>query len=244
MKFNISEQLLHDVVNNLNSSGIHCLENVFDDNLQKKFSEEVIKLLKLKENKCFSIIDLMSKEDSLFQIISQNNEFTNFISLLSKVSLNREITKSDFSNALRVVSGKKRSFKFHYDSYSLTALIPIIIPDGPIEKSGHLIFFPNLRKIRSFFLINLLEKIFFQNIFMRKIISKVVLSNPEKYLYLIKPGNVYLFWGYRSLHANTDVDPSYTRATLIYHVGEVHPKSLGTHVIKFLRHSYEKNKLR
>ena len=66
------------------------------------------------------------------------------------------------------------------------------------------------------------------------------MSNLEKYAYLMKPGNVYLFWGYRSLHANLPVDPSYTRATLLYHFGDVHPKSVGNKVIKFSRHAIEK----
>ena len=238
-----SKQLVQDVVHNLNSSGIHCLENVIDDNLQKKFSEGVKKLLESKGKRYFSLVDVMSEKDLPYQALSQNDEFTSFLISLSKVALNREISKSDSLNILRVVAGNKsetQSFLFHYDAYSLTALTPIIIPDGPLEKSGHLVIFPNLRKFRSIFLINLLEKLFFQNSFMRKILSKVIMSNLEKYAYLMKPGNVYLFWGYRSLHANLPVDPSYTRATLLYHFGDVHPKSVGNKVIKFTRHAIEK----
>ena len=50
-----SKQLVQDVVHNLNSSGIHCLENVIDDNLQKKFSEGVKKLLESKGKRYFSL---------------------------------------------------------------------------------------------------------------------------------------------------------------------------------------------
>jgi len=69
------------------------------------------------------------------------------------------------------------------------------------------------------------------------------MSNLEKYAYLMKPGNVYLFWGYRSLHANLPVDPSYTRAPLLYHsscagdyirYGSIHIHSTVTDLAKFL----------
>ena len=59
----------------------------------------------------------------------------------------------------------------------------------------------------------------------------------------MKPGNVYLFWGYRSLHANLPVDSLYTRATLLYHFGDVHPKSLGNKIIKSFRYTAEKANL-
>jgi len=246
--FNIknSDQLVQDVIDNLNSSGFHCLENVIDVNLQKEFSEGVINLIESKGKRYFSLNNVIAEKDLPYKVLSENDEFTSFLTSLSSAALNREISKSDSLSVLRVVTGKKsetQSFKFHYDAYSLTALIPIIIPDGPLAKSGHLVAFPNLRKFRSIFLINLLEKIFFQNIFMRKLFSKLVMLNLEKHLYLMKPGNVYLFWGYRSLHANLNVDPSYTRATLLYHFGDVHPKSMGNKFIKFSRHAFEKENL-
>ncbi len=75
---------------------------------------------------------------------------------------------------------------------------------------------------------------------MRKILSKLVMSNLAKYTYLMKPGNIYLFWGYRSLHANLPVDPDYTRATMLYHFGDVHPKSIGNKFIKSSRHTSER----
>ena len=177
-----SKQSVQDAVHNLNCSGIHCIENVIDDNLQKKFSEEVKLLLELKGKRQFSVIDVMSLENFSFKTLSQNDELTSFLIAVSKAALKKQISNSDSLNILRVISGKNKanqSFKFHYDAYSLTALIPIIIPDGPIEKSGHLIIFPNLRKFRFSFLKNLLEKIFFQNSFMRKILSKVIMSNLE-----------------------------------------------------------------
>jgi hypothetical protein len=34
------------------------------------------------------------------------------------------------------------------------------------------------------------------------------------------PGNLYLFWGYRSVHANQACDPDKIRATALFHFGD------------------------
>tara|TARA_B100000780_G_C21094803_1_gene441444 strand:- start:1111 stop:1713 length:603 start_codon:yes stop_codon:yes gene_type:complete len=149
-----SEQVVEDIVSNLNSCGFYCLENVLSDDLQKEFTDEVIKLLKSKGKRYFSVVNVMSDEDLAFKAISKNNELTSLLTSVAKVALKKEVSKSDSLSVLRVVTGKKadtQSLKFHYDAFALTALIPIIIPDGPLEKAGHLVAFPNLRKLRSMF---------------------------------------------------------------------------------------------
>ncbi len=40
------------------------------------------------------------------------------------------------------------------------------------------------------------------------------------------PGNLYLFSGYRSLHANDECDPAMLRATILLHFGNPHHESL------------------
>ncbi len=237
-----SKQVVENIVSNLNSTGFCCIDNVLSDELQKEFSDEVIKLVKLKGKRYFSVVNVMSDDDLAFKAISNNNKLTSLLTSVAKAALDREVSKSDSLSVLRVVTGQAadtQSLKFHYDAFALTALIPIIIPDGPLEKSGHLVTFTNLRKFRSLFFFNLVEKIFFQNSFLRMILSKLVISNLEKYTYLMRPGNIYLFWGYRSLHANLPVDPDYIRATMLYHFGDVHPKSIGNKFIKSSRHTSE-----
>ena len=41
----------------------------------------------------------------------------------------------------------------------------------------------------------------------------------------LKPGNAYLFWGYRSYHATLPCRPGDSRATLIIHYGNLHRDS-------------------
>ena len=162
---------------------------------------------------------------------------------LCKKTLNREVDDNESLSILRVVTGKnsdKQKLNFHYDAFALTALIPIMIPKGEIEDCGHLIAFPNVRNVRSSFIINIFEKTILQNPIFRKILSLTIKKNISKYTYIMKPGNIYLFWGYRTIHANHSVKPNKTRCTLLYHYGEVHKNSLLDKYIKHRRHNLER----
>lgn len=146
--------------------------------------------------------------------------------------------KASFSDAifqvLRCVqgdSGRRESNCFHYDASLLTVLLPIEIPQHGAD-CGDLIVFPNLRRVRSNVLFNVLEKTLLQNALSRKLISAAIRRNllkPKK-LQLV-PGNLYLFWGYRTLHANEPCDPASRRATAIFHYGDPHAGSLATRLI-------------
>lgn len=243
LNINYSDKQLQEALESLNSNGFYCLRGAIGENLQKKFRKDIKKLVEFKGNRYFSIVDIISNPDLSFRIIDKDTDFKSFMTSLSKQALKREVLDTESLNVLRVVSGKEsdsQSFKFHYDAYAVTALIPIIIPNDEIESSGHLVSFPNMRKLRSSFFINLIEKFIFQNRFMRNVLSKKILSNLDKYVYVIKPGNIYLFWGYRTLHANLQVGPLLNRATLLYHMGDVHPKSALDRFIKHRRHTSEK----
>lgn len=129
------------------------------------------------------------------------------------------------------VSGRRESNCFHYDASLVTVLLPIEIPQDGTDR-GDLILFPNLRRIRSSVYLNVLEKALLQNALSRKLISAAIkrrLLRPEK-LQLV-PGNLYLFWGYRSLHANEPCDPATRRATAIFHYGDPHAGSFATRMI-------------
>ena len=51
---------------------------------------------------------------------------------------------------LKGKSGLKHALRFHYDSYVVTALLPVIIPSQ--GSAGHLVMAPNWRPVRSSYL--------------------------------------------------------------------------------------------
>ena len=125
---------------------------------------------------------------------------------------------------LKGKSGLKHAFYFHYDSYLLTALLPVIIPSE--GSAGHLVMAPNWRPVRSWYLFNLLDKIIVDNpatqFFLRHAFRSGLLK--LKQIRMV-PGNLYFFWGYRTLHANEPCDPDKIRATALFHFGDPHADS-------------------
>ena len=132
-----------------------------------------------------------------------------------------------FYQVLRCLSGKsgdKHAFIFHYDSYVVTALIPVIIPSE--GKRGDLIMLPNARKIRETYFRNLIDKVLLDNK-LSQVLLKYLTSAGRLQATKVRmsPGNVYFFWGCRSIHANETCDPEKIRATALFHYVDPHASS-------------------
>lgn len=120
---------------------------------------------------------------------------------------------------LRGALGLKNSYRFHYDTYVLTVLTPIIFPDeGP---HGDLLMFPNMRPIRRMYLQNLIDKILVDNPISQRLLKALAKRRRLGATRIkIHPGNVYFFWGYRSIHANEPCNTEKLRATALLHFGD------------------------
>ncbi|QGZ58972.1 hypothetical protein [Paraburkholderia acidiphila] len=144
---------------------------------------------------------------------------------------------------MRVLSGKqgiRHSNNFHYDSYAVSILLPVLIPDDPGERAGHLMMFPNLRNARRSALVNIVEKAIVE-----KLLARIWrLPRVQKWLsakvVTLQPGNLYFIWGLRSLHANQACAPSSVRCTVLFHFGDPHASS----VFKGLSHRLHAMRLR
>ena len=122
---------------------------------------------------------------------------------------------------LRGPVGQKNSYIFHYDTYVLTVLVPIIIPED--APRGDLLMFPNARPIRRTYLHNLLDKALVDNPISRGILKFVAKRRKFGAIAVkMRPGNLYFFWGYRTIHANEPCDPGNVRATALIHFGDPH----------------------
>jgi hypothetical protein len=106
----------------------------------------------------------------------------------------------------------------------VTALLPVIIPSQ--GSAGHLVMAPNWRPVRSSYLFNLLDKIILDNPATQYLLRLGFRSGLLKLKQIpMVPGNLYLFWGYRSVHANEACDPDKIRATALFHFGDPHANS-------------------
>jgi hypothetical protein len=215
---------------NLEKKGHHCFQNFLSPNEILKLKKLVLKNLKINKGNSFFMMD-----NNLSQTFASNNSFLKkfydiFFSLCKKDNLKDYGEKKIFKN-LRVISKSKMhstSFDFHFDAHQYTILVPILIPNNKDKNlNGNLILFPNIRKKTNFLIINIVQKLFFQNKIMKNILKYISSKKIIKQdILTFKVGNVYIFNGYRSLHGNQAVSKDQIRATLLLHFYDVFSDSL------------------
>jgi hypothetical protein len=158
--------------------------------------------------------------------LGNSPEFKALFSRLYSIGLGRPAPDVKFHQILRCLTGKsvaEHSLIFHYDSYAITALLPIEIPK--FGRRGDFLIIPNTRGIRSNYLFNLADKAILDNALTQRILrSRASGGKGMKHVSLI-PGNLYLFWGYRSIHTNEPVDEGAVRATALFHYADPHADS-------------------
>ncbi|RUP21508.1 hypothetical protein [Methylobacterium sp.] len=132
-----------------------------------------------------------------------------------------------FYQILRCLTGggaRTHSMRFHFDSYVLTALIPITMPDH--GSPGRLIIHPNTRPLRRSYLVNLVDKVLVDNPLAQTLLTRAYDRGSNRVIRLpLKPGSLYFFWGYRSLHTNEPCASDAIRATALLHYVDPHADS-------------------
>lgn len=144
-----------------------------------------------------------------------------------ETSFGRPAPAPAFHQVLRCLSGSRaaaNSLNFHYDSYLLTALIPILMPER--GESGDLLIIPNTRRLRAHYALNFLDKIALDNPLSQAVLRGLYRRGHRSIRRLkLEPGNLYLFNGYRSIHTNEACDPDTIRSTALLHSIDPHAES-------------------
>jgi hypothetical protein len=134
--------------------------------------------------------------------------------------------------ALRIIAGPKGegdAWWFHYDASVVTMIVPLFIPDAGRGNSGELVGFFNRRPFRRFVISNIVGKAVSQSAFYRRRILRRLDTPDFGRIVDMQVGNLYLLWGYRSLHANMPCQAGALRATLLLHFGRPHGRSKTLH---------------
>jgi len=212
-----------DCIKNLNKKGYYSSDKI----LTKKDINELKKLVqnKLKENnnKYFFLAD--KKLNNTY--INKNKfiyKFENLFNQLSKDLKLKNFSKQKIYKVLRVIANnrnEKESHRYHFDAHLFTVLIPIIIPNKKNTNNGDLIIFPNIRKVTKSLLINVFQKILFQNSITKFFLKNNFLLKKKFHILKLKPGNMYIFYGFNTLHGNQSIDSTSVRATLLLHFYDV-----------------------
>jgi hypothetical protein len=131
-------------------------------------------------------------------------------------------------SALRIIAGPRGegdAYWFHYDASVVTMVVPIYLPATRPGNSGELVGLFNKRPFRRFVLANIVDKVLGQSQFYRNRILRRLDDTGYLHRVDMKVGNLYLFWGYRSLHGNMPCESGALRATLLLHFGRPHGSS-------------------
>lgn len=95
---------------------------------------------------------------------------------------------------LRCLTGngcRADAMHFHFDSYVLAVLIPIIMPSG--GRRGDLLLVPNVRKVRRSYAANLLDKAFLASpLEQRRLTRMYAYGDPRLVRVQLTPGNLFL----------------------------------------------------
>ncbi|MEB0042399.1 MULTISPECIES: hypothetical protein [unclassified Pseudomonas] len=234
LSFAIDEQHVKQLANEIDNNGFATLNGVVGEAELAQLRAYTELHASQHPGEYFAYHGEQALADSLLVNIWADPGFKALLARLYRQAAGKQAPSDQIFPVLRCVQGnqgRRESNSFHFDASLVTALVPIFIPEHG-EERGDLIVFPNVRRVRSLVLFNVIEKALLQNRFSRKLICMALDRGWFKAETLqLEPGNIYFFWGYRSLHANRPVSPNLKRATAIFHFGDPHTGSLATRLI-------------
>lgn len=231
---NIDDATAKRLVADMDSQGHGMIEGALSSDALAELRAYVDTQAARHNNQYFAYHGYQALEGSALAALGKSPDFVASLGRLHQLATGHAPASRQVFPVLRCVqggSGLKESNAYHYDATLITMLIPIFTPTEG-EQRGDLVMFPNLRRVRGSVLFNIVEKAVLQNTFTRRLLTWGIQRQWFRPTTLrIVPGNVYLFWGYRSLHANEPCSPQFCRATALMHYGDPHAGSLATRLI-------------
>jgi hypothetical protein len=215
------------IVDDLNDKGIVCIERFFSRDWLSHAQQDVRSAIERHGERYFSVVLPGNAKGTAASELIRDERLRALLRSVTE-AVCEQPNAEEIYNVLRVIAGpdgSKGSLEFHYDASVISALAPVFMPEHS-ENSGALVTFANRRPLRRFVLANVIEKIIMQNRFYRQRQARVVYSDPDKFTQYLVPGNLYLFWGYRTFHGNLPCAPHSLRATILLHYGNPHGNSI------------------
>ena len=225
-----------EIARALDTQGFVCVPNAISPESLDRARAHV-EMLAARRNGYFALNWPSREDNSPWQEMTGDPTIAGLLSELTKLGCPKAKVDPEIYNVLRVVtgaSGDAKSLCYHYDNTVITALVPVLIPEGPPRKAGELLIYPNRRPYRSSVFANMAEKAVVQSDWYRKRFTQSLPDGETDEIKLLKPGNLYFFWGYRGYHGNFPVKHDILRATFLMHQGDPHGGSLALAAIKQL----------
>ncbi|MBW9117646.1 hypothetical protein JNB88_28910 [Rhizobium cauense] len=222
----ISDDQLQAMYNAMERDGYCCIPDFLTISSLSTMQEFVASSVRSSQNEYVAFKGREAVKGSGLDELAQSPQFQSIFSRLYVASRSKPAPAVEFYQLLRCLTGKgmmEHSLNFHYDSYLITALIPIVIPDT--GRAGDLLLVPNARPVRQTYAGNLVDKVIVDKIRQKSLRTRAQ-NDPSSFTRIkMVPGSLYFFWGYRSIHANEPCDPDTVRATALYHYFDPHADS-------------------
>jgi hypothetical protein len=217
------------IADQLNAAGVVCLEDaVSAEWLAHARADVTDRLLTHGEHDHF-VRSPEVEEHSAAQTFISSPEVLKLLSDIVRARFPEGPAELEFTgSALRVIAGPRGegdAYWFHYDASVVTMVVPIFLPLAEPGNSGELVGLFNKRPFRRFVLANIIDKAVGQSHFYRRHILRRLGRTDYLQRVDMRVGNIYLFWGYRSLHGNMPCESGALRATLLLHFGRPHGSS-------------------
>jgi len=217
------------LVADMNRTGVGTLHNVIPSTFLERMRSYISGELERRGGQYFGLSRSDGIEDTPLLPVIVHSDLRATMCALYERAMGEAPPHDRVFAMLRVLAGSvglRHSHLYHFDSYVVTALVPIVIPDRPDEPRGHLVMYPNLRNVRRHVLVNVLEKAVIESPLARRLwrtgwVQRALGAR----IVPLTPGNVYFFWGMRSLHANEACLPTSVRSTALLHLGDPHEHS-------------------
>jgi len=172
--------------------------------------------------------------------LPQSAAFKDLCRRLYELEVGKTAPEVKFYQTFRCLRGttgqsRRHSYAFHYDGFILTALLAVAVPEEGLR--GDLVIVPNARGIRRSYPLSALENFLIKtplaNFILRAVTRRRIL---ETVAIKLQPGNMYFFWGYRSLHANAAIGERALRVTALFHYGDPYQNDKISKLLRRTKH--------
>jgi hypothetical protein len=143
-----------------------------------------------------------------------------FQEILGRPAASTRIRQS--SRFLAGASHDKLSGYYHFDSYVIALIVPILLPEPGL--GGEFVMAPNARPLHQPYIVGAVQKAIYDTRFMQKRLARQVHHGRTAQVPM-RAGQGYLFIGHTSLHSNERCIGKQRRFTVIFHFGDPHEGS-------------------
>lgn len=204
----LSDSILSRIVEDMNRAGFGVVEDCIDADDLSLLQDFVIRKVAEAGGEYVGFAGRQPVSGTLLEALSLSPEFNRACRTIYRMGTGLPAPDTPFHQVLRGLSGRsgeEHAHFFHYDSYVITVVVPVLMPLA--GKAGDLIMFSNGRRIRKTYTGNLFDKMLLDNRLTQVVLKRGVVSGVLRPVRVrMVPGSVYFFWGYRSVHANEPCD--------------------------------------